>query len=500
MDSEVGRVRQRGLVSIVIAGWTVTAMLAVLALPLGREAIIAALLSALANALPTLHQRTGRTDGAARLAVAVVPAAQPALLIAVMDAGGLQMEMHLYFFPALAALVWTCDSRPIMLSGALIAFHHVALGLLAPEWTYGREVHMGDISIHVIALAAASVTLALIADVLRRSLTVLGETRAKGVELAEQLSEKGAGLRVTRTLIAHEREAREAAARAAEKERRSTLAGIARDFENTIGGLTNSLVATAQLLERTTKALDAVAREAGVRAGEVAGAAEKANKAAGTVARGIADLSGAIASIAGNVSQQKELTARATERSSSGGEAVGSLAQHSDTIGEATRAIARIAERTNLLALNAAIEAASAGAQGKGFTIVAQEVKSLARQAGNAATEIDAFLSGIRSGTMDAQTSFDNIAEVIAELDQAAHAIRWDVEGQRKSADTIENYARSAAEDIGTMAQRSRSLEGTAETTRELAAEIDRAAAALLKHVEGLESSTRRFVGQLRAA
>ena len=179
---------------------------------------------------------------------------------------------------------------------------------------------------------------------------------------------------------------------------------------------------------------------------------------------------------------------------------MGSLAQHSDTIGEATRAIARIAERTNLLALNAAIEAASAGAQGKGFTIVAQEVKSLARQAGNAATEIDAFLSGIRSGTMDAQTSFDNIAEVIAELDQAAHAIRWDVEGQRKSADTIENYARSAAEDIGTMAQRSRSLEGTAETTRELAAEIDRAAAALLKHVEGLESSTRRFVGQLRAA
>lgn len=483
-----------------IAGWTVTAMLAVLALPLGREAAIAAFLSAIANALPTLHRRTGRMDGSARLTTAALPAVQPTLLIFVMDADGLQMQMHLYFFPAIAALVWLCDPRPVLLSGLLIVSNHVLFALAAPEWMYAHEVHMGDIAIHVTALTAASVALALVAGMLHRALAALDEARLRGTELAERLDEQTGALEEARALVLRERKAHEAASHAAEERRRSVLAGVAREFESTIGGLTGSLVATAQLLERTTKALDSVAREAGTRACEVAGAAQKASRAASTVARGVADLSGAIASIAGNVSQQKELTARASERSSSGGEAVGSLAQHSDTIGEATRAIVRIAERTNLLALNAAIEAACAGPQGKGFTIVAQEVKSLARQAGEAATEIDAFLTSIRSGTMDAQTSFDGIAEVIRELDQAARAIRWDVEGQRKSADTIEDHARNTAEDIGAIAERSQSLAGTAETTRELASELDRAAAALLGHVEGLEISTRRFMNQLRAA
>lgn len=97
MESEVERARQQGLSGIVIAGWTTTAMLAVLALSLGREAAIAAFLSAIANALPTLHRRTGRLDESARLATAVLPAVQPALLIFVMDAGGLQMQMHLSF-------------------------------------------------------------------------------------------------------------------------------------------------------------------------------------------------------------------------------------------------------------------------------------------------------------------------------------------------------------------------------------------------------------------
>ncbi|MEQ8411492.1 MAG: methyl-accepting chemotaxis protein [Erythrobacter sp.] len=500
MCSEVERVRQRGFAAIIVAGWTVTAMLAALALPLGQQAMVAALISALANALPTLHYRRGRRDAAARAGIAMVPAVQPALLILVMDAGGLQMEMHLFFFPALAALVWLCDPRAVLLAGGLIALQHVVLGLLAPEWSYGRAVHMGDVAVHLIALAAASITLALIAGGLGRWLGLLGQTRARCNDLDARLAESETALEQARSDALREREAHAAQARAAEDARRGELDRIAREFENSVGGLTHSLLTTAQLLERTTKALDQVASEAGTRAGEVAGAAEKASKAAGIVARGVGDLSGAIASIAGNTGQHKELTARAAERSSSGGKAVSSLAEHSDTIGEATRAIARIAERTNLLALNAAIEAASAGPQGKGFTVVAQEVKSLARQAGAAATDIDAFLSGIRAGTMDAQTSFDAIAQAIAELDQAARAIRWDVESQRKCADTIESHASRAAEEIGAMAARSRSLAQTAETTRELAGELDRAAAALLGHVEGLEGSTRRFVEQLRAS
>ena len=240
-------------------------------------------------------------------------------------------------------------------------------------------------------------------------------------------------------------------------------------------------------------------RQAGQGAAEVSQGAATAANAANTVARGVAELSASIAEIAADAGQQSDLASKATERSVSGGEAMGGLSKHSETIGQATRAIVRIAERTNLLSLNAAIEAASAGPAGRGFTIVAQAVKALAMQASEAATEIDAFLKGVRQGTNDAERSFEAIDSVITSLAQTATGIRWEVESQRKSADTIENYARSAAEDVGAMAARSESLAGTAAAAEKLANELDQAAVAMLQDVRDLEKSTTRFVDDLKA-
>ena len=278
------------------------------------------------------------------------------------------------------------------------------------------------------------------------------------------------------------------------------MARIAEDFEASISVVTKSIADTANLLDRTTKSLNAIAHDTGQGAAEVSASAETASNVARNVAQGVAELSQSIASVAVEVSQQNDLTSRATQRSVSGGEAVGSLSDHSDTIGEATHAIVRIAERTNLLSLNAAIEAATAGPAGRGFTIVAQEVKALAMQASQAATEINEFLSGVRSGTIEAERSFKAIDSAISELAKAATTIRFDVEKHRKSADTIEEFARNAAADVGAMAERSKSLASTASDAESLSGELDAAAAAMLKNVRDLEQSTAQFVANLRAS
>ena len=179
---------------------------------------------------------------------------------------------------------------------------------------------------------------------------------------------------------------------------------------------------------------------------------------------------------------------------------MGSLAKRSDTIGEATSAIVRIAERTNLLSLNAAIEAARAGAAGRGFTVVAQEVKALANQAGEAATQINDLLNGVRSGTHEAELSFGAIDSVVEELDRAATAIRCDVEMQRKSADTIEDFARRAAGEVQDMADQSKSLAETADNAKALSRKLGEASAELLANVRTLETSTDEFVSHLRRA
>ena len=99
-----------------------------------------------------------------------------------------------------------------------------------------------------------------------------------------------------------------------------------------------------------------------------------------------------------------EETAQAVRQSA---EQVGLLGQRSQEIEHAVLAIKGIAEQTNLLALNAAIEAARAGEQGRGFAVVADEVRKLAEQSGKSAQEISGILSLVQAGVGAVQQTID---------------------------------------------------------------------------------------------
>ena len=159
---------------------------------------------------------------------------------------------------------------------------------------------------------------------------------------------------------------------------------IAGEFEQSVSAVTQSVAGTVLMLKKSAHELAQIADVAGDEAGDAVGFAETAGRAANTVAAGVCELSVSIGEIAIKVSKQNELTDEANKQTDGGGKSIGSLAKQSRTIGEATRAIVRIAERTDLLSLNAAIEAASSTPSGRGFSVVAQEVKLLAGQAGQA--------------------------------------------------------------------------------------------------------------------
>ena len=100
------------------------------------------------------------------------------------------------------------------------------------------------------------------------------------------------------------------------------------------------------------------------------------------------------------------------------------LAESGQRVGDVMKVIREIADQTNLLALNAAIEAARAGEAGRGFAVVADEVRNLAAKTQEATVEIDEIIANIRSGSQDA-TEFMQASEVVAqESSDSVEAVR----------------------------------------------------------------------------
>ena len=162
----------------------------------------------------------------------------------------------------------------------------------------------------------------------------------------------------------------------------------------------------------------------------VAAASEEATTNVSMVASAVEEMSSTISAIAGKTDQATDITENAVGKAKSASEKVDLLGTAATQINKVTETITEIAEQTNLLALNATIEAARAGEAGKGFAVVADEIKGLARQAAAASLEIRQKVEAIHTSTDETVLEIHEISEVIHQVSQIVASISTDMEEQ----------------------------------------------------------------------
>ncbi len=214
-------------------------------------------------------------------------------------------------------------------------------------------------------------------------------------------------------------------------------------------------------------------------------------------ARGASDTAGTGGKVVSETVQGMQRIANVVRESA---ESIQKLATSADQIGEIIGVIDDIADQTNLLALNAAIEAARAGEQGRGFAVVADEVRKLAERTGKATGEITDMIKGIQTETKEAVHSMETGIQEVDKgrelADQAGTSLTEVVSGSQRVMDMIRQIATATEEQSVAAEQISKNIERIASITKETASGAEQSATAaeeLNRQAEGLRQMVGRF-------
>jgi methyl-accepting chemotaxis protein len=165
------------------------------------------------------------------------------------------------------------------------------------------------------------------------------------------------------------------------------------------------------------------------------------------------------ATIDDRLSAADEVTRNVVSQAQEADRVVAAVGESLRRVGGIAKLIATVAEQTNLLALNATIEAARAGEAGRGFSVVAAEVKDLAAQTARSTSEITTTVGDLENATSAMAAAITGMADGVKGIDDATARVAEVAGEQRATVEHLDHSVRTALDRIRSMAQLTEGLE-----------------------------------------
>lgn len=268
-------------------------------------------------------------------------------------------------------------------------------------------------------------------------------------------------------------------------------------LETQLSDVMGNVSSTIGALRGNADALDTTSGQASEQCTTVAAGAEEASTNMQSVAASAEELTSSIEEINRQVVQSAGLADQAVEKSRAMNQTITGLDGVTDRIGDIVKLIQGIADQTNLLALNATIEAARAGEAGRGFAIVAQEVKTLAGQTADATDQISHQISELQGTMSGAVTANTDISSAIEQINAACNAIATAVTQQSAATAEIARNVSEAALGTGDVSNGIGVVQNATQTTRDMVASVMTSTDTLTTQEENLNALRGNIVAFL---